>query len=122
MILDEILELLKNDIELKELLKPTMKDSKIHMFSATQGINYKWVQLTSDGIKTQSRLEITAIHADFETATKIVERVKKILLTIGDTPLSSRVLSIAQNGGGCLENPDTHDINLLCFFIVKSKE
>lgn len=122
MILDEILEALVNDEELKALLKPTVRDSKIHMFGAKEGIAYKWVQLTSDGIKGQSRLEITAIHKEFETATNIVERVKKILIRIGDTPFSNRIKKISQNGGGIIENPDTHDINLSCFFIVKSRE
>lgn len=122
MILDEILEALVNDGELKALLKPTVRDSKIHMFGTTEGIAYNWVPLTNDGIKGQYRLEITVIHNDFEVAYNITERVKKLLLTIGDTPFSNRIKKISQNGGGCIENPDTHDINLSCFFIVKSRE
>lgn len=122
MILDEILEVLINDAELKVLLKPTVRDNKIHMFGTTEGIAYKWVPLTSNGIKGQYRLEITAINQDYEVADNIVKRVKKLLLTTGDTPFSNRLLSISQNGGGIIENPDTHDINLSCFFVVKSRE
>lgn len=118
----EILEVLKNDVELKSLLKATVRDSKIHMFGTTEGISYKWIPLTSNSIKRQDRLEIMVIHADYEIAINILERVKKLLLTTGDTQFSNRILSISQNGGGCIENPDTHDINLSCFFIVKSRE
>lgn len=122
MILDNILDTLFNDLELKTLLKGTLRDSKIHMFGTTEGVSYKFVPIASDGVKRQDRLEITVIHPDYEIAVAILERIKKLLITVGDKPFNNQILKITQNGGGAIENHDTHNINLLCFFIVKSRE
>ena len=117
-----ILTVLKNDLELELLLKPTATNSKIHMFSTKEGIAYKLIPLTSDGIKGQYRLEITVVHKDYDVAMSILDRVKKLLITFSDTPFNNKIKSIGQTGGGIIENPDTKDINLTCLFILRVKE
>lgn len=121
MILDSILNILCADEVLKGLLGATVMDSKIHMFSTSDGISYRWTQLTSDKIKEQNRLEITVVDMDYEKAQSITSRVKTLLITLADQKLNNDIYEILQNGGGCIENQDTKAIMMKTIFIVKNK-
>lgn len=121
MIIDSILTLLKDDSVLKDLLGATVLNSKIHMFKTVDGIAYRFIHLTSDKIKEQSRLEITVVNNDYARACIILERVKTILLTFADSKLNDDILSVELNGGGCIENEDTKAIHLKANFIIVNK-
>ena len=84
-------------------------------------IVYNFVTLTSDKVKEQNRLEITIISKSMSDGLKILEGVKEILLTRGDEQLTDRILSIALNGGGSLENLETNTFHFKANFIVLSK-
>lgn len=84
-------------------------------------IVYNLVPLTGDGVKEQSRLEITVISRGMQEGLAILEQIKSVLLTLGDEPLTSGILSVALNGGGSLENWETGTYHCKAFFIVVSK-
>ena len=123
MILDSILKKLENDADLKSLLNASPTDTGIYINGTerTDSIVYKYALLSSDGIKEQSRLEISCLSKDYINGNQILDRVKIILLTIGDNQFNNDVLEIALNGGGVLfdEDADTHIIKAI--FTIKNK-
>ena len=125
MILMEILGLLKADEELKRLLKINKDDPKIYPFGTHKiqdCIVYKLVPLTSDGIEEQNRFSITVISKDMIKAMKILEAVKKVLLTVGDEPKTNNILEISLNGGGDpVENLETGTVHIKANFIIKNR-
>lgn len=124
MLIDEILCLMKTNDELNALLNATDDDPKIYPFGADRVkdcIVYKLIPQTDDGIKEQSRLEITIITHDIELGLNILEELKNILVTVGDQSKTSNILEISLNGGGCLENLETNTIHHKAYFIIKSR-
>lgn len=124
MVLDELLELLQSDDKLKELLGVTEEDPKIYAFGVDEirdCIVYKLIPQTSDGVKEQSRFEVTIITQDMGLGLEVLEQVKTILLTIGDQTKTTNILEISLNGGGCLENIETNTIHHKAYFIIKSR-
>lgn len=124
MLIDDILSLLKVDNELKELLGCTDEDPRIYPFGVDgvkDCIVYKFMPQISDGIKEQSRVEITIITQAMELGLKILEQLKTVLLTIGDQSKTNNILEISLNGGGCLENIETNTIHHKAYFIIKSR-
>jgi len=123
LILDDILTKLENDNELKLLLNATNEDTRIYLGYAdkTDSITYKYSNLTSDGIKEQSRLEISCLSKDYVKANQILDRAKSILLTVGDNQFNDNVMEIALNGGGYLFEDDTNNHIIKAIFIIKSR-
>lgn len=60
---------------------------------------YNVTPLSSDGTKERYRLETTAIFEDDYKALQVREELKKLFITIGDTPLTENILKCVQNGG-----------------------
>lgn len=93
----EILALLKGCTELTTLLG----GEKIYPYG-TEEINsllYKVAPLTSNGTKETYRLELTSITEDDYKALQIRETLKKLLVTIGDSTLTDKIIKSVQNGG-----------------------
>jgi len=84
-------------------------------------ILYKLVPVTCDGIIQQDRLEITAISTNLLTAQQILEDIKSVLLTVGDTQFNDDILEISLNGGGNLENVETNTYHLKAYFVIKTR-
>ncbi len=122
MVLDDILNILENDVELKQLI------DGVHAFGSKKKncIVYDYTELTSDKIKAQARLTLTIITTknenDFTKNLLIHKRVKQLLLTLGDEKLNNDILEVALNGGGILENDESNTIHNKAIFIVKYKE
>lgn len=123
MILDDILQRLEDDTELKSLLNSSSNNTGIYLNKTdkTDSIVYRFINLTSDGIKEQNRLEISCLSLDYLKVNAILERVKAILLTVGDEQFNNDVLEIALNGGGYLFDDDTKNHIVKAFFIVKNR-
>lgn len=123
MILDDILEKLENDNELKLLLKSTPYNTGIYLniTDKSDSIVYRYNNLTSDGVKEQNRLEISCLSKDYVKANQILDRVKTILLTIGDNQFNEDILEITLNGGGYLFEVDTNNHIIKAIFIVKNR-
>lgn len=123
MILDDILQRLEDDTELKLLLNSSSNNTGIYLNKTdkTDSIVYRFINLSSDGIKEQNRLEISCLSQDYLKVNNILERVKEILLTVGDNQFNNDVLEIALNGGGYLFDEDTNNHIIKAFFIVKNR-
>lgn len=114
-----IINMLKADDLLKDLLQATTKDSKIYPFGTSSVQNcilYKNVPVLDDGIKAQYRLEVTVIALDMGIGEQLLAQVKKILLTLGDTKKHSKILACGLSGGGVLENLETNTIHYKAYF------
>ena len=123
MILDDILQRLEDDTELKLLLNSTSNNTGIYLNKTdkSDSITYRFINLSSDGIKEQNRLEINCLSLNYIKANQILDRVKAILLTFGDEQFNNDVLEIVLNGGGYLFDDDTKNHIFKAFFIVKNK-
>lgn len=125
MALLEILQILKQDIKLKELLEATSEDSKVYMNSYYDkdktGLVYIYTLLTSDKIKNQSRLEITCIDDDYSKVLHLKQRLMEILITKGDEPLTDNITEVVLNGGGYLFDKEAGLHKLKAIFIIKER-
>ena len=122
--LNEILTILKADSGLYSLLGATVKDSHIYMNQgkADTCISYKYSIISSDGIKAQSKLEVNCISPDYGKAESMFNRVKQLLVTIGDKQLNNDILNVALNGGGTLFEEETERHILKAYFIFTIRE
>jgi len=124
MMLNDILNILKADSGLTSLLGATVADSKIYMNQgkAETCISYKYSLISSDGIKAQSKLEINCISPDYAKAESILNRVKQLLITIGNRQLNNDILNVALNGGGSLYIEETKQHIIKAYFILTVRE
>lgn len=122
--LNEILNILKADSELYSLLGATVKDSHIYMNQgkAETCISYKYTLISSDGIKAQSKLEINCISTEYGKAENTLNRVKQLLITVGDNQLNNDILNVALNGGGNLFEEETERHIIKAYFIFTIRE
>lgn len=122
--LNDILNILKADSELYSLLGATASDSKIYMNQgkAETCISYKYSIITSDGIKAQSKLEVNCISPDYTKAESILNRVKQLLITVGNKQLNNDILNVALNGGGSLYIEGTNQHIIKAYFILTIRE
>lgn len=122
MVLIELITILKNDATLKTLLKATVTNTKIMpMPLLTDGIGYTFIPLTNDGVKEQSQFELTIINTDLLRCYEIKEQLDKLLITIGDTPLTNGILEVSQNGGGCWYDGDLKMFKLKANYTILSR-
>lgn len=100
--MDEVIGILMNDKQLKSLV------SGIYPFgegsTVSECIVYEFYTASDNGIKATDVLMIDAIGFSIGKALAIIERVKDLLLTLGDEKLTNKVLKVEQNGGGSLKN------------------
>lgn len=100
--MDEVIAILKNDEQLKSLV------SGIYPFGEGSTVNecivYEFYTVSDNGIKATDILMIDAIGFSIGKSLAIIERVKSLLLTLGDAKLTNKVLKVEQNGGGSLKN------------------
>lgn len=97
---------------------------KIYPFGAPKAedcIVYNFVPLINDGVKEQSRLEITVISKSMSKAYEMLGKTEAKLLTVGDEKFNNDILEISLSGGGSLENLETETIHLKAYFIVKNR-
>lgn len=124
MVVREILNILKADQELKELLKPIVTDGKFYLESTStkdEGVVYKYAQITNDGVKAQSRFEVDCISSNYVTAYDTVERIKNLLITLGDSSLSRQIIDVKQNGGGYMFEKELKLHIFKAIFILKER-
>ena len=93
--MEEIISILKNDDELSRYpIKP------FGQLQVGKGITYDFNTVSSNGIKSVDRLSVTSVAYSIGESLEMINRVKKLLLTIGDDKLTDKILKVNQNGGG----------------------
>ena len=102
--MEEVIAMLRNDPILKQLLE----ENNIYPFgegsSIQECIVYEFYTVQDNGVKAIDRLDITSVGFSIGKSKTILDRVKTIILTLGDAPLTLKVLKVEQNGGGSLKN------------------
>jgi hypothetical protein len=93
MIIEEIISILRNDEELKRLLGGN------HVYATPStylgnSVVYSWYTLSSDKVKTTDKLEIHIITDTLLEGAEIESRIKELLLTLGDEPLTANVREV----------------------------
>lgn len=100
--MEEISAILKNDATLLALTDGNIKP--FGQLAVSKGLTYEFSQNSSNGIKAQERFSVTAVSYSIDDSLAIIDRVKKLILTIGDGKLTRKILKVTQNGGGSTNN------------------
>lgn len=69
------------------------------------GVAYEFTDVSCDGIKHSARMKLHIIctgtnEAALKRTEDMMKKINKTIITVADTPLSSKILSVKQNGGG----------------------
>lgn len=83
---------------------------------------YKYYPQSDDGAVTQYRLELRVIAFSLGEAEEISNRIRKAIITIGDSKKIDSILSCNLNGGGVLKDNGTNTTHKIMYFnmIVRS--
>ena len=114
----EAIALMLNDDELKKLIGshiyPTQTD---HLGDC---VIYNFHTIYQDKKVQKCRLQINIIATTTAKTVAIEERIKTILLTLGDSPLTNDILQVELNGGGTLyDGAREKNHRILYFDIIK---
>lgn len=121
MTLVKLIQLLKNDEQIVALLG----GSHVYATPCTYRGNcivYNWMPVTSDSVKTTDRLELNIITDTILDSIAIEDRVKELLLTLGDEPLDSEIRNVYLNGGGNLFDEERQKNHRILYFYILKKE
>ena len=88
------------DTELKKMIGSNVYPAPTDCLDDCVLYNF-YTEAQSDGAQ-KVRLQITIVCSTMEKTLQIEERIKTILLTLGDKPLTTNILQVALNGGGTL--------------------
>lgn len=69
-------------------------------------IIYEVSPISDDGIKQVSRVKLTTVCDTEEQWAVASERIRELLITKDDRPLTQTILSVAVNGGGSMYDAD----------------
>lgn len=88
---------------------------------------YSFSDSLNNGIVRKSRLELNiAVEGLNEnsiiTAEEIKNKINSLILTFGDRPLSARILSVEQNGGGLARNEGANTTHQFLYYDIIYKE
>lgn len=100
--MDEVIAILIQDEVLKRLGIKIYHESERP--SIQECLVYDFYNIQDNGIKAIDALNITCIAFDLDKSLAIMERVKKLLITIGDNQLTNKIIKVTQNGGGYISN------------------
>lgn len=100
--MEEVISILLSDSTLLSLTGNMIKP--FGQLPLGKGLTYEFSENSSNGIKAQDRLSITAVSYSITDSLQILRRAKKLILTLGDAPLTQRILKVVQSGGGSISN------------------
>lgn len=85
---------------------------------------YEFHTLQDDKCARLVRLKITAICATLDKTCQVEARIRALILTLGDNPLTDGITSVALNGGGLLRDAAREKYHRIMYFdvIMKSQE
>lgn len=124
MVIREVLNIWKNDTDLKRLLKSTVSDPRIYMNAPVYTgdcIVYSFTPLISDGVTAQSRIEVDCYSSDYTKSYEILKTIEKLMVTVGDDPRTENILSIEKNGGGYVFDKNVKYHMFKAIFSIKER-
>lgn len=121
--LEYILNILKANDTLVNILKPTIKEPKIYQMSTvylSTCIIYTWELTDSDKVVNQYRMKVKIVAPNQEVTDSILSAINDELLSFGDFNKHDRILSCNMNGGGILEDDERGMIHTIKYYYIKS--
>ena len=121
MMIEEIVSILRNDEGLTQLLNCNHVYASPCTFKG-DCIVYNLVPVNADKIKTTDKLEIQIITDTILKGAAIESRIKELLLTFGDEPLTANIREVYLNGGGSLFDEERQKNHKILYFYILTKE
>ena len=121
MVLEQVVSLMRNDAKLAEMLQGN------HIYATPSiylgnSIVYDWIPVSSDKIIGTYKLEVQIITDTMLQGAAIESRLKELLLTFGDEPLTNDILQVWINGGGSLYDEERQKLHKIIYFYILAKE
>ena len=121
MMIEEIVSILRNDDGLTQLLNGNHVYASPCTFKG-DCIVYNLVPVNADKIKATDKLEIQIITDTILKGAAIESRIKELLLTLGDEPLTANIREVYLNGGGSLFDEERQKNHKILYFYILTKE
>ena len=112
----ELIQVMLEDEELKKLVGSHIYPT--HTDYLGDCVLYSFHTTLSDKITEQCRLQITIIAGTISKTAQIEERIKYLILTFGDNPLTNDILQVELNGGGTLYDNDRMKQHRILYFDI----
>lgn len=111
----ELITLLRKKTKYKYCLGGTDKieDCVVYGYNDVYNDNIKKSARLTFNIITKGLTENSAIKAE-----EMKNKINSVILTFGDEPLTNKILSVVQNGGGQLENSETQTLHTIIYYDV----
>jgi len=117
----DILNILKTDNQLISLIGSAANIYPMETTYTGECIIYEIVPLSDDRITQHNRLQIHIIAKTMAKAIDIEKRVKQLILTMADTPLTTNILKVILNGGGTLYDGERQKHHRILYFEILSR-
>ncbi len=117
----EVLNILKDDSQLISYIGTAANIYPMETSYTGECMIYEIVPLSDDKITQKNRIQIHVITNTMAKAIDIEKRVKQLILTLADTPLTTNVLKVVQNGGGTLYDSERKKHHRLLYFEILSR-
>lgn len=118
--IEYIVSLLKNDKRLVELIG----ENNIYPIQTEylgDCVIYDAYTTSHNKIIQETRLQITIVASKLSTTLAIEQEIEKLMLTLGDTPLSNTILQVEANGGGSLYDNNRRKNHRIIYFNILSR-
>lgn len=112
----ELIQVMLNDDDLKKLVGSNIYPTQTDYLGNC--ILYSFHTTMSDKITETCRLQITIIAGTTAETVQIEERIKQLLLTLGDNQLTNDILQVELNGGGTLYDNDRRKLHRILYFNI----
>lgn len=126
MMIYAILNRLRNDTELIDLLGITPEDSRIYPLSTTNlgpCLVYNDSPIGDDGRTKTNRLEMRIIDTDYDHMLFIEKALNEIMIIPEDEPgyvfNGVNIMSCLQNGGGTIEHDGADVVERIIYYEIK---
>lgn len=118
--IEYIVSLLKNDKRLVELIG----ENNIYPIQTEYLGNcviYDAYTTSHNKIIQETRFQVTIVASKLSTTLAIEQEIEKLMLTLGDTPLSNTILQVEANGGGSLYDNNRRKNHRIIYFNILSR-
>ena len=114
----EIRTILMADQELKSIVNDVVPSPTKRLDNV---IIYEASLISDDGIKQVSRLKLTTVCETEAQWSIASERIRELLITKDDRPLTPSILSVAANGGGSMYDTDRKKYHKIIYFNITTR-